>query len=127
MKVDQKSKKLNITAKLGILFLIFVTAFLTNLKYKQFKTQKAIETEKNNLLEQSEILNKKNRELEESLSYLTSENFKEKIAREQLNLKKEGETAYSFTEKKILVTDLIENQKQKKPNYEKWLEYFFKN
>lgn len=127
MKPRDKHKEFSLSSKAGFVALFLLAIFFGNLKYNQYKTKKAIEREKQNLISQANSLGKKNRELGESLNYLNSKNFKEKIAREQLNLKKEGESVYSFTESKTLQGNSLASDINTKTNYEKWLEYFFNN
>lgn len=116
--------KQTISSKITIFGLIIFLIFMANLKYKQYKNQKAIETQKRSLLAQTESLQKKNNELNESLQYLNSTSFKERVAREQLNLKKDGEIVYSFgTEKNV--EQVIQNTEQANSNFQKWWNYIF--
>ena len=100
--------------------------FLGQLKFKQWQNQNRIETEKLNLLQQADELEKKNQELTKSLEYLNSPDFKEKVAREQLALKREGEVVYSFSAKPETQT-ILTDSRIKQGNLEKWWDYFFKN
>lgn len=119
------SLKTLLSSKIVFFILLAFLAFLTNLKYKQWQHQKAIDREKANLISQVESLNKKNQELKDSLTYLTSPNFKERVARQQLNLKKEGEIAYGFPEDLGGgTTTLVQAATLKKSNFQKWIEYF---
>ncbi len=113
-----------IPTKLAIICLIALALFLSKQQYGQYRSKKAIEEEKNKIAFQINQLSQKNEELKKSLEYLNSENFKAQVAREQLNLKKEGEKVFSFG-KKENSTVIIPAQKEKS-NPEKWLEYFFK-
>jgi cell division protein FtsB len=118
--------KQNLTSKLAIFLLFILLAFLGNLKYQQWKNQKKIEAEKQSLQKQADSLMKKNNELSESLEYINSPNFKERVARQQLNLKKEGETVYSFIELKN-TNENTEQQNKGESNASKWWNYFFVN
>ncbi len=117
------SKK-TISSRLAIATLIILLIFLVDLKYKQWKNQQEIEKQKQNLLAQADTLQKKNNELNQSLQYLNSPSFKERVAREQLNLKKDGEIVYSFG-------DAPDQAPQNTPpeiktsNVQKWWDYFF--
>ena len=117
------SKK-TISSRLAIITLIVLLIFLADLKYKQWKNQQEIEKQKSNLLAQADTLQKKNNELNQSLQYLNSPSFKERVAREQLNLKKDGEVVYSFGD---APDQTMEKSKQetKIPNPQKWWDYFF--
>lgn len=117
------SKK-SISSNITIVALILLLIFLANIKYKQWKNQKAIEVQKENILAQTNALNKKSNELNESLEYLNSVAFKERVAREQLNLKKEGETVYTFGNPGEQISETL-NSNKKISNFEKWWTYFF--
>lgn len=97
---------------------------MLDLKYQQWKNQKEVEKQKQNLVAQTDTFKKKNDELNQSLQYLNSTSFKERVAREQLNLKKEGETVYSFDIEKVEDAD-ITSPEQKDTNMIKWWNYFF--
>ena len=113
-----------IPTKIAILLLLSLGVFLGRLEYVQYKNKRSIEKEKQKILGQIEQLSQKNQELSRSLSYLSSPGFKEHIAREQLNLKKDGEAVYSFSQNPGNAP-LNTNPLNTKSNSEKWLEYFF--
>lgn len=117
------SKK-TISSKIAITGLLILLIFLAELKFKQWKNQREIEKQKYSLLAQAGSLQKKNQELNESLRYLNSPNFKERVAREQLNLKKDGEIVYSFGDAPEKTTGDTE-QSNKISNPQKWWDYFF--
>ena len=104
--------------------LILVLIFLGSLKFKQWKSQRAIDLEKESLIEQTQKLEQKNKEFKDSLSYLSSGSFKEKVAREQLNLKKQDELVFSFTESLGATTSTSSEIILKSSNFEKWIQYF---
>lgn len=113
-----------ISSKVVIVLLAALLIFLSFLKVRQYRTQTAIEEEKQRLVEQEKALLQKSNELGQSLSYINSENFREKFAREQLNLKKEGETVYAFSEKHDTPENGLQLRNQNKPNYQKWINFF---
>ena len=118
--------KQTLSSKFTIAGLLLLALVLGNLKYKQWHSHQEIEKQKQRLETQANELQKKNDELNQSLQYLNSPGFKERLAREQLGLKKEGEQVYSFTNgpqvagQQIMVPD-------NKSNVEKWWDYFFSN
>lgn len=116
--------KKTISSKLAIIGLVILLIFLADLKYKQWKNQQEIEKQKQSLLAQADTLQKKNNELNQSLQYLNSPSFKERVAREQLNLKKDGETVYSFGDPSPQAPDGHERT-DKSTNLQKWWNYFF--
>ncbi|MBI5530103.1 MAG: septum formation initiator family protein [Candidatus Doudnabacteria bacterium] len=75
--------------------------------------------------QQADALQKKNDDLSQSLQYLNSPSFKERVARQQLNLKKDGEQVYGFTDGNGSSTD--SQVAIKTSNAKKWWDYFFTN
>ena len=118
--------KQNLTSKLAIVLLLLMLVFLGNLKFQQWKNQKKIEAEKQNLEKQASDLQRKNNELAQSLEYINSPNFKERVARQQLNLKKEGEAVYSFIQIDSAPSSPAGPEKTS-TNAAKWWNYFFAN
>lgn len=119
------NKKL-LSSKFFFAGMLIFLAILANVKFQQLKNESAIEKEKNTLAAQADSLQKKNQELSDSLSYLNSQDYKERIARQQLNLKKEGEAVYNFS--------VLNNQNSsdrpedsEDSNAKKWWDYFFNN
>lgn len=121
------NKKKILSSKATVVLLAVLLVLLGNAKYKQWKNQQNIEKEKLNIIAQAEQLEKKNAELKESLSYLDSVNFKERLARQQLNLKREGEVVFNFSEVSGVQDGLDAKKRNNKNNLQKWLEYFTSN
>lgn len=84
--------------KTVIFLLVCLTAFLGYIRFQQYRQKATIDSERVNLENQISSIERKNQEMEASIKYLTSLSSKEKVAREQLNLKKQGEKVYSFTQ-----------------------------
>ena len=116
-------KKQLLSSKLAIFSLIILLAFFVNLKFKQWQNQRQIEKQMQELQSQAQTLQKKNDELNQSLQYLNSPDFKERVARQQLGLKKEGEQVYSFGQPTATTTD--QSSAKKQSNASKWWDYFF--
>ncbi len=112
-----------ISSKAAILGLILLLAFLGFSKFRQWQHQREITKQKQTLVAQVEAQQKKSKELEQSLQYLNSPNFKEAVAREQLGLKKEGEQVYSFVDAQGGTVTTTTNEKN--GNFIKWWDYFF--
>lgn len=117
------NKKL-LSSKITLLGLVVLLAFLTNWKYKQLKNENQIEKQKQSLELQADQLQKKNSELTKSLEYLNSASFKESAARQQLDLKKQGEQVYTFSDAQVNPSRPIQNASPS-GNAKKWLGYFF--
>ena len=74
--------------------------------------------------EQAE-LEQRNKALQESLDYFASDSYQEKLAREQLGLKKEGEIVINFPAGGVIPQD--EPEPQPLTNPQKWWQYLFNN
>ncbi len=90
--------KEKLSQKAAVLGLAALVAFFGYIRYQQYRQKQSIDAEKASLQTQIDGLEKKNQEMEASIKYLSSLSSKEKVAREQLNLKKQGEVVYGFTE-----------------------------
>ncbi|MCC7356478.1 MAG: septum formation initiator family protein [Candidatus Doudnabacteria bacterium] len=110
-----------------LVILIAVASIFGKMHYSQWQKKRQIAAEIRALTAQQESLQQKNQELAESLAYLTSGNYKERIARQQLNLKKEGEVVYNFNEPQVAgaTTEAPPEPKVGERVKEWWL-YFFK-
>jgi cell division protein FtsB len=118
--------KITLSSKLTIALLVLSLALFGQLKFKQWKSQKAIEAEKENLYRQQQQLSKKNEDVNASLEFLKSADFKEKVARQQLNLKREGEVVYTFSEyQEAGAGQASAASPSKGSNIRKWWDYFF--
>jgi cell division protein FtsB len=113
-----------------VLLMLFLTAFagyhFLKTKQKQIKINKEIAE----LQEQIDEFEGKNRKLEELANYLQTDDFKEREAKEKLNLVKEGEKVVIV--KKSEIEKTIDSFEEKKPeveisrsNYYYWWKYFF--
>lgn len=115
--------KLNWTSKFVIFGLIIMAIFLGQQKFRQYRVQKAIELEKQKLQKQSDEIQGKNLELEQTLSFLDSKTYKELIARQQLNMQKEGEVAYGFSDASPTVPT-VNPESDNGNNFQKWVNFF---
>lgn len=111
-----------ISSNLAIAALLILLAFLGRSKFKQLRDQNEINRQKATLQAQADAQQKKNDELNQSLSYLNSSDFKEKVARDQLGLKKQGEQVYTFANAPAPAPPA---QPPAGSNFKKWLAYFF--
>lgn len=84
--------------KLIIIALCLILIGLGKMHYSQWQKKKQIAKEIAELQKQEKIITEKNKDLSDSLTYLASGDYQDKIARQQLNLKKEGEIVYTFNE-----------------------------
>jgi cell division protein FtsB len=116
-----------LSSKFAVGLLIVILAFLVNSEYKQWRQTQAVKALKNDLLKQANLQNQKNQELADSINFINSDDFKEQVARQQLNLKKNGEVVYSFTPDQDEATGTEQNTVAVAAvsNPEKWWHYFF--
>jgi cell division protein FtsB len=117
------SAKKIFSSKFVLAIIILFLLFVTDLKYKQWRNQQAIDRQRQDIVDQINLYTQKNNDLNQSMSYLNSTSFKEKVAREQLNLKKDGELAYTFTQSAATTTQAVAAV-DNRSNFEKWVDYF---
>lgn len=111
----------------GIIFVSFSV-------FKEIKKKKEVQDEITKLQEEAEKINKENLNLQEKIAYLESRDYKEKEAKDKLNLQNPGENLIII--KPNLAKEEVSSEKQKAsfpqeaadetPNYKKWWNYFFK-
>jgi cell division protein DivIC len=107
--------------------LLYVTYRLSNKVYKRNQINKEV------MKLQTEIanLNQENQDLNELINYLQTDDFKEKEAKDKLNLIKEGEQLVLVKEKESQLQEIVEEEKSKTEvvvnhaNYYWWWYYFF--
>ncbi len=116
-----------LSSKIVLVLLAALSLFFGNLKYQQYRQQQAIEKEKQSLTSQEQQLTKNNQQLSDSLTYLTSDDFKQRVARVQLNMKKDGEVVYNFTDAPAEQNPQTGAAATGSSNPQKWWNYFFKN
>lgn len=116
-----------LNSKIALVILIVVAAFLFKSEYSAWQKRKSIELEITTLQNQQNVLEQKNQELAKSLDYLNTSDYKEKIARQQLNLQKKGELAINFPDTLSSQNLSTINSEQNQKNWEKWWLYFFKD
>lgn len=109
---------------LGILILIFLFSAL--LEYNQYRQRHKIDTEIAMLKQQEQELQASNRQLEQSINFLSSPEYQDKLARLQLNLKKEGEIVVNIPQQQAQQSGQ-EGDHSPKSNIIKWWEYIFIN
>jgi len=117
--------KQKISTRAAVLGLIILFLILAQLKWKQWQSEREIEKQRQSILQQADALQKKNDELNQSLQYLNSPDFKENVARQQLGLKKQGEQVYSFANNSANPGQDQTGDGQS--NLKKWWGYFFGN
>ena len=126
-KIAEKTKSLllKLSTILGIIILFFVLYRLSGVVYQQKGTTEEIAS----LQMEVDRLNKDNQNLEELISYFQTDEFKEKEAKDKLNLVKKGEKVVFLKEKEVIKKKEMPDQKPEvtvdRPNYYYWWCYFF--
>ena len=110
------------------LFLILVGIVLIGvfaLELQQWQQRRKINSEIAHLKQEQSSLEDRNKALQQSLQYFSSNEYQEKLAREQLGLKKDGEIVINFPPNGISAG---ESEKTDIPqsNPQKWWQYLFK-
>lgn len=96
------------------------------LEYGQWQERRQVDKEIKLLQEQETQLKEGNRQLEQSINFLSTPEYQEKLARLQLNLKKEGEVVVEFSKTANKEGNKTQGE-QKTSNPVKWWNYIFIN
>ncbi len=120
--------KLPAIFKSKLFIVVALIAFLVTagLEYKQWTARRTIDNEIDALKQEEHRLNEANNELKNSISFLSSPEYQEKLARMQLNLKKEGEIVVNLPGEGQQTNTSIESH-QTKSNLVNWWNYIFVN
>jgi cell division protein DivIC len=108
-----------------IIALIIVLLGISALEFSQWRKRRQIAVEIAHITQQQAEYQQKNKDLQDSLSLLNTQSYKEKIAREQLNLKKDGEIVVNFSTATQPSGGGTVAAAQSNP--QKWWHYFFPN
>lgn len=108
---------------LGLVLIVLLAVF--GLELQQWQQRHKINAEINHLKDEQADLESRNNALQQSLQYFSSTDYQEKLAREQLGLKKDGEIVVNFPPDGIAAQN---NNDAVKPqsNPQKWWQYLFK-
>jgi cell division protein FtsB len=105
--------------------LVMVFAAVSFVTVELYMQKKQVDSEIKRLQTQSEQLNQDNRQLSELIKYLDTPEYKEKEAREKLNLKKPGEEVVVLPEDSSLEGSVAGADVADQSNPRKWFAYFF--
>lgn len=106
-----------------MIFLTILLVILLDLKYRQYQSQAAITKQVSDLTQETDALGKQNNQLADLLSKINTSDFREQVARQQLNYKKQGETVYGFSADQGGLSP--GEAKPDRSNLRKWWDYFF--
>jgi cell division protein FtsB len=112
-----KSKAITVLLVLVLGAVAFVT-------FELYMQKRQVDIEIARLTEQSDSLSKDNGQLSELIKYLDTPEYKEREAREKLNLKKPGEEVVVLPEG-ANNGEVASAQAETRSNPEKWFNYFF--
>ena len=112
-------------SKIFLTGVIIVLLGVFALELNQWQQRRKIDAEIEHLRREQADLESRNSALQQSLQYFSSDSYKEKLAREQLGLKKEGELVINFPSGGIPVSAPQEEAKPQ-TNPQKWWTYIFK-
>lgn len=119
--------KFFILAGFAILLLIFISVI------KQTYNKDKVQNEIDSLMIKAKQIDKENIEIKDKIAYLESDNYREKEAKDKLNLQKPGENVVVIKPGVVKETQAGEDQprisypeKINIPSRIKWWDYFFK-
>jgi cell division protein FtsB len=113
-------KRFSSTFAIVILAVILVS--LGALEFSQWRKRTQIQREIDEITKQQQAYQQKNQDLEDSLNLLSTKNYKDKVEREQLNLKKDGEIVINFPPP---LPQPTAEPGAGQTNSQKWWHYFF--
>lgn len=117
-------RKTYVNNSVFLLFLVVTAVSLGVIQYRERSKSKSVEQEVSSLTAQQKELESRNKQIADSLNFLYTTSAKERIARGQLNMKKDGETVVSFSDPAV-VSDTQNTQAMQTSNRMKWWSYFF--
>jgi cell division protein FtsB len=122
----------------SIIFIIIgliIAGWISYYSLKEAKRNKQIESEINSLRQEAGTLSQNNQDMKEKIQYFETPDFQERIAKEKLNLQKEGENVAIIKPSPALGntgaaetggSEVKGDETPKQPNYLKWWDHFFK-
>lgn len=113
-----------ISNRFVVLLLIGGIALFSVSEYKQWQQRQKVEKQIAALKAEANTVEEKNAQLENSLRYLASTGATERLAREQLGLKKDGEIPVVFVPGKSSEQEV--QAPKEVSNARAWWDYFFK-
>ncbi len=107
---------------LVVLILLGSLAFFGIHQYKRYQESATIKAQITALKAEAGNIEEKNKELEDSLKYLTSTGATERLAKQQMNLEREGEITVVFLPQE---SNVVKQEDANKPHWREWWDYFF--
>lgn len=132
--MENKFKKI-FNSRLALFFLLLAVIWLSLVLVKTFYRRHQLDNEISSLKGEIDKLEKKHQELDQLISYVGSQDFLEKEAKDKLNLKKEGENVAMINESALgqeavggsATTTSAQNQVAPKDEnkFIRWWKFFF--
>lgn len=111
-------------SKLSTIALVLAFGAVAFVTVELYMQKRQVDSEISRLENQSNTLKKGNQQLSELIKYLDTEEYKEREAREKLNLKRPGEQVVVLPEDSSS-GQVASIQTDNQPNPQKWFTYFF--
>lgn len=114
-------------SKIFTIFAVILAGLTLSALVKEVSNTFKVQKEIDKLEKHAEELEQKNNELKQVVEYLNSPAYQERAARENLNLKKQGEIAVALPSSNTLTEpeDQTNKDQQKPSNLRLWWNYFF--
>lgn len=106
-----------------VVLLVASLGFLSFVKFNQIREQRKLDREIQSLKSESKDVEEKNKQIEDSLKYLSSQSAADRIAHQQLNKKRDGEIAVVFMPTASATTTASGGLAESNPKT--WWNYFF--
>ena len=113
-------------SKIFLIVLAVVLLFTVVVEFRQWQIRKQVDTEIANLQKEEQNLKQSNQQLEQSINFLSTPEYQEKLARLQLNLKKDGEVVVEFPQNQVGINNQTTDTKPNS-NLFNWWQYIFIN
>ena len=120
--MQHKAKSLINNKTFFIVMLVF-TLILSGYEFSAWQKRRNVEKEIAEITLQAKKYEDTNKELSQSLSFLQTTASRERVARQQLNMKKDGEIVVNFGDAQIGLETAVEHR-QVTSNPQKWWDYF---
>lgn len=119
-------------SKTSLILLGTLLIVLAGFQYRQSRERNGINQEIDGMKRQQAELEQKNQEINDSLQYFGSPDYKDRLARQQLGLEKQGEIMYNFPDAPAAQQNPSAPQGGKaqllgEGNMHKWWEFLFGN
>ncbi len=114
-----------LNSKFATILLVGVLGLIMVITAKMLVQKRVIDREVGKLQKQSERIKKDNEQLGSLIQYLNTPEYKEKEAREKLNLAKEGEHVVVLPSGDVSGNSTTTESETKDANYKLWFNYFF--